>query len=80
MSPGHVFCRGRGRRRPEQRSPLHRVSGPPHPALPGTTIEILERRGAFSRVFVTSRGVHMLGTAAFLARASDLETCSLLRN
>lgn len=49
-------------------------------ALPGTTIEILERRGPFSRVFVTSRGVHMLGTAAFLARASDLETCSLLRN
>ena len=47
--------------------------------LPGTTIEILERRGPFSRVFVTSRGVHVLGTAALLARASDLAACSLLR-
>jgi len=44
--------------------------------LPGTTLEILERRGLFSRVFARSRGVHVLETTALLARASDLAACS----
>lgn len=44
--------------------------------LPGTVVEILERRGAFSRVFVAAKGIHLLAETVLLARASDLSGCT----
>ncbi len=44
--------------------------------LPGTVVEILERRGAFSRVFVAAPGIHLLAETVLLARASDLSGCT----
>lgn len=44
--------------------------------VPGTVVEILERRGAFSRVFVAAPGIHLLAGTTLLARASDLAACA----
>ena len=44
--------------------------------LAGTVVEILERRGVFSRVFVAAKGIHLLAETVLLARASDLSACT----
>lgn len=41
----------------------------------GAVIDVLERRGLFSRVLVLNRGLHVVDAAALLARTSDLAAC-----